>query len=189
MQQGARLKMDIEPVNWSLVSKAIEFYTSHGFEYIETPWLVNLPTLYITCPNTSRIFKIDDSVGLIGSAEQAFLRLAMDNKLPHTNYVSASPCFRNEPTIDKFHQLQFFKVELFVRVKTPELALFAAKELVKRANTFMPEASVVTTADGWDLEINSIEVGSYGYRYHPFIGYWAYGTGLALPRYTQAIEI
>jgi hypothetical protein len=40
-----------------------------------------------------------------------------------------------------------------------------------------------------DIVINGIEVGSYGLRVLNLTGFiWIYGTGLALPRMTQAIK-
>ena len=39
----------------------------------------------------------------------------------------------------------------------------------------------------WDISLNGIEVGSYGYR--TYAGHhWIFGTGLALPRMTIALE-
>jgi hypothetical protein len=48
-------------------------------------------------------------------------------------------------------------------------------------------ATSVKTDVGYDLEINGIEVGSYGRRE---VGdfTWVYGTGLALPRFSQALN-
>jgi hypothetical protein len=53
---------------------------------------------------------------------------------------------------------------------------FASKLLVREA-----------TPEGIDLVLNGIEVGSYGVR---TVGNrtWTYGTGLALPRFTVAID-
>ena len=46
---------------------------------------------------------------------------------------------------------------------------------------------VVPTKEGYDLMINGIEVGSYGLRMGN--GYeWVYGTGLAEPRFSVAIN-
>lgn len=39
----------------------------------------------------------------------------------------------------------------------------------------------------YDLEINNIEVGSYGIRQYKNL-FWVYGTGLAEPRFSQAIN-
>ena len=53
----------------------------------------------------------------------------------------------------------------------------------------MHRAKVITPkSDGVaDLEIAGIEVGSYGIRHHELVGHWAFGTGLAEPRYSQAM--
>jgi hypothetical protein len=44
---------------------------------------------------------------------------------------------------------------------------------------------LVPIADTYDIEINGIEVGSYGIRSVDDVQY-IYGTGLALPRYSTA---
>jgi hypothetical protein len=46
---------------------------------------------------------------------------------------------------------------------------------------------LVTTEDGLDVEIGGIEVGSYGTRLHEGFS-WNYGTGLAEPRFSSALE-
>lgn len=48
----------------------------------------------------------------------------------------------------------------------------------------------VETSAGWDVEVDGVEVGSYGHNElrdgdAPFV--WVYGTGLAEPRLSQAI--
>ena len=174
-------------INWSNIAQATEFYQAHGFEYIETPWIADYDTLAFTCSDVDRIITVDDNKGLVGSAEQGFMQLAIDGKLPHVNYVSAGPCFRVEE-YDELHQPQFFKVELFTLCNADNAA-YAANELLNRAWKFMKcVPNKVQTDDGFDLEINGIEVGSYGTRYHELIGWWAYGTGLAEPRYTLALS-
>lgn len=45
---------------------------------------------------------------------------------------------------------------------------------------------VVDTDEGFDLQLGGIEIGSYGKRHHDSFGPWAYGTGLALPRFSVA---
>ena len=52
--------------------------------------------------------------------------------------------------------------------------------------SFGTPLSVVATEEGHDLMLNGIEVGSYGHRSIPGIETWAYGTGLALPRFSVA---
>lgn len=177
-------------INWQNIAKAIDFYTVHGFEYIETPWIVDYKTIEITCPDPQKIITVDESGGtlhgLVGSAEQGFLQLVLDGKLSGVNYVSAGSCFRLEKE-DELHQSQFFKVELFSKCINGDRAIQASRELLRRANKFMNYQAVeVQTEEGFDLEINGVEVGSYGARFHSKIGWWAYGTGVAEPRYSYA---
>lgn len=50
---------------------------------------------------------------------------------------------------------------------------------------FGMDARSVRTVEGWDIEAGGIELGSYGKRSHASLS-WVYGTGVALPRLTQA---
>lgn len=174
---------------WNVISEAIDFYKSLGFKYVETPWFVDMATVCITCNNVDAMQILPSGQVLVGSAEQGFLQLAIDKQLEGTNFVSCSPCFRIEEP-DELHHLQFLKVELFVLCGSESEAIFASKELVFRARKFMgfKNTVVVETNDGFDIEINGIEVGSYGARYDQSVGWWAYGTGVAEPRFTQAKE-
>lgn len=189
-------------INWTRISQAVEFYKSLGFEYIETPWHVDRTTAMITCPNELFLVTTDRSrqnknnriiyQSLVGSAEQGFMQLALDGKLDGVNYVSAGPCFREELQYDDLHLPQFFKVELFVRCQDERQARQAANELLYRAKRFMQDHSdaplaIVEEGFGWDLQLNGVEVGSYGYRCADSIGFWAYGTGIAEPRFSQAL--
>jgi hypothetical protein len=45
--------------------------------------------------------------------------------------------------------------------------------------------TIVKTEIGHDIELNGIEIGSYGWRQNQDI-IWAYGTGLAEPRFSIA---
>lgn len=194
--------MELEPVNWSRISRAVEFYQGLGFKYIDTPWFVDQEVGMITCPSEKFMVRTNKErqnknrrvipQTLVGSAEQGFLQMALEGLLTSVNYVSAGPCFREEPVYDELHLPQFFKVELFVRCNDQADGRFAASELLYRAKRFMEDQTamkinVVEEGHGWDLELNGIEIGSYGYRYAEGIGYWAYGTGLAEPRFSQAL--
>lgn len=180
--------MDFDSINWTKIGQAVDFYKRRGFIYIETPWIVDVDNLFLTCNDLSRIVTTDiPHTGLVGSAEQSFIQLVLENKLDGTNFVSAGPCFRYEQPFDKLHQLQFFKVELFVKCNSESEAIFATKEVLNSANKFMYQANAKETDEGFDLEINGIEVGRYGYRYADGVGWWTYGTGLAEPRYSQAL--
>ena len=114
--------------------------------------------------------------------------MMLDETLRPGCYCSAGPCFRDEPTLDKHHRYAFFKLELIHYGDN----LMSARRMAHEAdlvmwNLFGEEHVVkcVETAEGYDLEVNGIEVGSYGRREHK--GHkWIYGTGLALPRATSA---
>lgn len=47
---------------------------------------------------------------------------------------------------------------------------------------------IVATEIGLDLELGGIELGSYGYREHNDLK-WTYATGLAEPRFSQAVAL
>lgn len=179
-------------IDYAVISDAVHYYEQHGYTYIETPWVTPVDTLMITCPARGNVFEVTGMGGLVGSAEQGFLELALQDKIyPGMKWISAGPCFRNEP-VDETHQKTFFKVELFFYTRDQESAARAAKDMLETAYGFMllrsPDArpQIVDEGFGWDININGIEVGSYGYRYHEKIGFWAYGTGVAEPRFTQA---
>jgi len=176
-------------INWTRIAEAIEFYKQHGFEYIEVPWTVQPSTAMITLDDPDYLDLItSNNECLVGSAEQGFLQLAREDRLPHVNYVACTPCFRvrdAQKNTPRTHQPYFMKVELFSRCDNEHQALLASKEILNRAWKFMerkPES--IETDDGFDLVLNGVEVGSYGFKQYPGIGYWAYGTGLAEPRYS-----
>jgi aspartyl/asparaginyl-tRNA synthetase len=184
-------------IDWKLLGEAVEHYKSLGFEYVETPWFVDFSTALITCePHQAISYNYNDTTtdapkSLVGSAEQGFLQLEREGKLDSVNYVSCGPCFRIEDNYTVMHLPQFMKVELYVRCSDENSAVAASRELVYSAAQFMRSvrSDIVKTDEGWDLERNGIEVGSYGARYDEEIGHWAYGTGLALPRFTRARDI
>ncbi len=49
----------------------------------------------------------------MGSAEQGFVQLMLDGKLPLGSHMAAGPCFRDDE-VDDLHQKTFFKVELII---------------------------------------------------------------------------
>lgn len=85
------------------------------------------------------------------------------------------------------------KVELYRTDVTDTEALYemigCAEAFFKKYNwPVCPQQNVtrLITPQGIDLLINGVEVGSYGIR--TLGGFsWIYGTGVALPRYTQAV--
>jgi hypothetical protein len=129
----------------------------------------------------------DDEAVLVGSAEQAFMQAQWQGVLPPGRYVSMTPCFRREDQVTETHKRYFMKVELYASGDAnPDTAL----EFANIAREFMhgetdQRIDLVTTSEGYDLEIGGIEVGSYSARQGGGMS-WTCGTGLAEPRFTTA---
>ena len=99
------------PLDWTLLGRAAAFYESHGFTYIEVPWLVRSEITEITKPAGAENFSAPHG-DLIGSAEQSFIQMMVDGKLPPGRWYTITPCFRDEPVVDDLHQTHFMKLEL-----------------------------------------------------------------------------
>jgi elongation factor P--beta-lysine ligase len=183
-----------EVIDWQRCARAIDFYQSVGFKYIETPWRVRKEIVDATIPARATPFVIAtnaDYTHLVGSAESGFLQMVVDGVLKRGHaYVSASPCFRDNED-DEIHFKDFFKIELFSF--TPELC----RELMKYAEFFFKSEGLrvahAITDIGTDLvtQTDQIEIGSYGMRsvvINNVTYKWSYGTGLAEPRFSQALN-
>lgn len=177
-------------IAWKYIAQAVEFYESVGFTYIEVPWIVDPKVVAVTLPEGHKPY---DTVGgtLVGSAEQSFLALAVAGKLESGAYVAASPCFRDD-TPDELHQNTFFKVELIdIRPISEPFGQYDVRKMARIARNFLVnlpcawESQIVEYEHGFDIELNGIELGSYGYRQHGD-WHWVYGTGLAEPRFSIA---
>lgn len=174
-------------IDYALLGRAVAVYIEAGYTYVEVPWAVDDEFIAATLPDRIRTLLTEMrgdqctfSATLIGSAEQGFL--AMD--LPPGQYVACTPCFRSEECYNDFYQRWFMKVELFDNRPGAD-----GYEMMEDAHVFMQAYSdhtvvSIKTEDGYDLTINGIEVGSYGNRTTEKYGSWAYGTGLALPRFS-----
>lgn len=179
------------PLNWNRIARALDFYRSLSFVYVEVPWVVPPEVTQATIPKEGAGLPYELTRGgdLVGSAEQSLLWLTKLGTLKserfEPKYVAISPCFRDEERTS-LHQKTFMKVELFYPTKNPETPL----RLLGNARRFFQEEGLETeireTEIGYDLYGNGIEVGSYGFRTWEGIS-WAYGTGLAEPRTTQAL--
>lgn len=185
-------------INYSRIGEALGYYEKLcKYKLIEVPWLVSKEAIDVTKPPALRYF--DTFAGhLVGSGEQSLLEIR-SRLTPNQRYVCATPCFRDEPEEDYLHLQYFFKVELMHVLPVDEKA--AMENMLKEAHdyhakhknyatgfyTAQPTVDVVATSEGFDINVNGIEVGSYGIReYNKFL--WVYGTGLAEPRFTQALE-
>lgn len=185
--------------DWALLGRAVEFYKSKGFCYVEAPWAVTEEAVAITCPNPQFTARVDGLGSLVGSAEQSMLHLLTDVHLPPVDaeapyYVACTPCFRLGDVEDGLHFPYFMKVELF----TPFTNILAMLHFLNYAGECFRELGATPdmlkteqTDQGVDILVNGIEVGSYGMRNHQCADgqeiTWTYGTGLALPRFSQAL--
>jgi hypothetical protein len=138
----------------------------------------------------------------VASAEQSFIQMKMDDKYFSGKLVTISPCFRNEPVIDELHQPYFMKVELINWVESAwqKDAREQMDKMIADARLLFEEqlwVDVIHNTDpdpigvvAYDLVTthSKIELGSYGIRQHPDVGTWLYGTGLAEPRFSIALD-
>jgi hypothetical protein len=177
-------------VDWVLLGRAVEFYKGKGYQYIEADWSVPDEVVAITAPNEEWRAGSRISTGtLVGSAEQSFLALDLAGKLPKGKFVACTPCFRPAETPDELHQFAFMKVELYDNIGeiTGLFQLLSdAGECFRLLGA--PEGALYTSQEDGviDINLNGIEIGSYGVRKHGD-HLWQFGTGLALPRFSQAL--
>lgn len=184
-------------VNWCHIADAVEFYERHGFVYVETPWRVHDDVVTATKPPEAVPFRcrFDDATRpdvLVGSAEQGLLSIATQLR-PNGLYVSVSPCFRDNE-VDELHFSDFVKVELMVW--EPKILMLSVYKLLNQAEALaqandLDVECIETDGNGsFDLMAGGIEIGSYGWRRATIDGIertWVYGTGLAEPRFSQAL--
>lgn len=183
-------------IDWILLSKSVDFYSRENYFQIETPFAIPEFYHFYTKPHNDQSFVLNDGMfhnnthELVGSAEQGFIFLLLNNQLDLSKKLfSVTPCFRVD-NYDQLHQPWFIKLELF-HFSSHEDDL---KNMLQLAKTFYEKqtsfpVNIQQTGDySYDLEINNIEVGSYGFRHvedYTFI----YGTGLALPRFSITTKL
>lgn len=173
----------MDTVDWSILASAVSFYEANGYQRVEAPWFQPIDVIAETCPNPSNIITAGHFGGLIGSAEQSLMAADFEGKLGRGKFFSLTPCFRNEPVIDRLHLTCFMKVELYDNEKCDEDAVL---DMLSTARHFMEHAverqiEIMNTDDGYDLALGGVEVGSYGIRTRRETT-WVYGTGVAEPR-------
>ena len=179
------------PIDWAKLAKANEYYSKH-FQYQEVPYLIPETVSNYTKPHREQSFILNDGLftqqahELVGSAEQGFVYLLMNEGLIGEKLYSITPCFRAD-NYDVTHQAWFMKLELFHLSDKPE----DLHSMVECANTFFSQFGnteiIQVQTQMYDININNIEVGSYGFR-HINDKTFIYGTGIALPRIDMALH-
>lgn len=169
-------------IDCGLLMRAMSYYESVGYKPVTAPMLVDEDIVNITLPKSKQARKHLDKY-YVGSAEQSFYQLMKDGLEPDGEYMMITPCERDEVE-DENHLGIFLKVELISTRKT-------RYEILSLVSDFLSSEGIkgvgVETDEGFDLEVNGIEVGSYGNRIYKGINI-KFGTGLALPRISQAIN-
>ena len=182
------LKNELALLNQALIRFGINFMNKQGYEYIETPLMLNEKEIYASMDKEA----IEESVyqikgeckGLIGTAEQSLLAMHSGDTILESNlpkkYFSYSMCFRqeigahgiNEKGLWRTHQ--FNKVEQFIFCK-PEDSEKLYDELLKNSEDLIKELELpyqvlqLCTGDlaDWkyqsaDLEVWRPTTNSYG---------------------------
>ena len=187
-----------DTIDYDLLNKALKYFSKKGFKQIETPWRVSKEAIDGTF-DSRQSFKSDDKF-LVGSAEQGFLELQLQDKLKGTQFMSVSPCFRNEVE-DYYHQQEFIKPELIYfsnyeihkeEIQYQIIKRFVLNFIIKKLKIKTSDIAILETKDNnsiysEDILINGIEYGSYGTRQFKD-KYYIYGTGIALPRASKILK-
>ncbi len=146
------LKNELAILNQALIRFAIDFMRKKGYEYIETPLMLNESSIFASMDKAAieqSVYSIkDEDLNLIGTAEQSLLAMhsgdvILEEKLPK-KYFSYSMCFRkeigahgiNEKGLWRTHQ--FNKIEQFIFCK-PEDSEELYEELMKNSQEILEE--------------------------------------------------
>lgn len=193
----------VNPAQYGRLLEAVKYYETCGFKYIDVPWAVSEEAINITRPawvtgDALQYVSGGQPLFPVASAEQSFLQLRMDDPSAATgSYCALTPCFRIEAVLDELHQPYFMKVELISWDKTTKEDLskmIAGARMLFEKDMWIdcvpnndPDPLGVVAYDLVTAH-TGIELGSYGIRETPKLGRWLYGTGIAEPRYSYALE-
>ena len=146
------LKKELALLNQALIRFAIDFMQKKGYEYIETPLMLNEKSIYASMDKYAikeSVYSIEEeNLNLIGTAEQSLLVMHSNDTILETElpkkYFSYSMCFRkeigahgiNEKGLWRTHQ--FNKVEQFIFCK-PEDSEKLYEELLKNSEEILKE--------------------------------------------------
>lgn len=174
-------------IDTSLIQRAMDFYSTLGYEPVAVPMIIDKNVSDITKPEGRGELQHLDGV-YVASAEQSFLQMIQDDSLPYGEYMAITPCYRTEEVIDESHLCIFLKIELVsYKQEIPDDTTYILRDVCHFLDCVTPDYAVVGTEEGQDIEIGGVEVGSYGYRTVKG-GVLLYGTGIAEPRLSYALS-
>ena len=176
-------------IDADVLLKALLFYQSKGYVLSSCDYLVDEEAIMTTLVDNTRVVKKHLDKCYVGSAEQSYIQKLINNTKYNTNktiihgdFLFITPCHRDETILDDTHFEIFLKVELISTYKNP------IHDAISFYETLGVTTTKVITEHGDDLEINGIEVGSFGKRKFVNVEYF-YGTGIAFPRFHAAVNI
>lgn len=201
--------MICDNIDYNYLETVKKHYVEKGYKYIEVPWVVSHKAISVTVP---RSISVKNDIQPVASGEQSFIDLALEKVLPTGPHCCVTPCFRLQDTQDDgLHFIQFVKLELIDYFAYTEPRKYSLDRMIGHVLDYLnlnliTERRVMAIDDGerncktthaTDIEIQMksgprtgeyIEFGSYGIRYHDDVGWWVYGTGVALPRFQYIKE-
>ena len=183
-------------IDYTNLSDSIKYFNSIGYKELSLPWHVEKEYIEFTLKKelvNKYKFKILDNRFLVGSAEQSFIKSMIEDKI-YGSYQSITPCFRDDVE-DNLHHKYFMKNEIFIN---NDISIHRLQRLIEEVlklyskYTTKDNIEIVETSDelsikSFDININGIEVGSYGIRELEGYG-WIYGTGVAEPRFSYSLK-
>ena len=173
-------------ISAALLYSAMTFFKNSGYHFITVPMLVDEDVIRLTLPH-DRQPKFHNNKCYVGSAEQSIYQLIKEGKDLPPKVLAITPCQRDEMVLDELHQEIFLKIELACTDNTITYRDIA-NDVMNFCSQFTDKAKIVEFDNSCDIEIGGIEVGSYGQReYKGRIIH--FGTGLALPRFAQALNM
>ena len=171
------LKGDLALLNQALIRFSIDFMVKAGYEYIETPLMLNDKEIYASMDKEAiadSVYGIEgEGKGLIGTAEQSLLAMHFDETLAEhelpKKYFSYSMCFRkeigahgvNEKGLWRTHQ--FNKIEQFIFCM-PEDSEKLYDELLKNSEKILKTLELpyrvleICTGDLADWKYRSVDL-------------------------------
>lgn len=168
--------------------EASNFYQARGYRYHPVDWAVEKEYNEVTFQG--KMHPVAGDLYFVGSAEQGFIK---DYEIlePGTFYYAISPCVRpGDHNLSPLHRPYFLKLELFYKGKDDVDNIKGLEKIKTDATLFFSQFSNIEIRQkeglDFDIEINGVEVGSYGLRKQGPYNF-IYGTGLAEPRLSQAL--
>jgi len=167
------LKNELALLNQSLIRFAVDFMKKKGYEYIETPLMLNEKSIYASMDKAAienSVYAVNgEDLNMIGTAEQSLLAMhfgrTFDEQEIPKKYFSYSMCFRkeigahgiNEKGLWRTHQ--FNKVEQFIFCK-PEDSSKLYNELLKNSEEILKALKLPYRV----IEICSGDLADWKYR-------------------------